>query len=963
MVRSTLLLLLLFNVNAHAQALIHPYGSFCVGQMNVFSFTGPGTVTSWSVSSGATLLSGGTPGASHIQLKWDSPAFGAYVNAYYNNNGYSGGVTYSNINIAASVTPSVSITANQTNICPGASVTFTASPVNGGSSPYYSWYVNGSYVTGGANMNTYTASSLTNGQQVTCVMSSNAPCLTSTSATSNAITINVIDTSQPLAATISGNTTICQSTAPSFSAAVSNATGPITYQWKKNGVNVSSYVAGPPAYVLVLAPGSISTGDVITCSVSSACSASATSNSLTTTVTQPQAFTVSVAPSQINMAPGSTVVFTANSNLPATNYQWSMNGSPVPGATGSTFTTTATSRAALRSVAVSATTTATCVSNTTASGNASIIPFMVSSVTGNKSVAPGGVETYTVNWDWNSTFEASAVVNWSVINGTILSSNKHTATVQWNSPSMFQDAVGYLSVTEDYEGQNAGTSVNIVNRTTQAPEFCDGFQGPPAIFVDFGAGGNPGAPLPAGTSSYTYLNHCALNPGEYTVVNSTANCRSNWLGTQDHTPNDVNGYMLMVDADDRRGEFYRTTVNGLNNAFRYEFSAWVGNLTSIGDDPGLRFEVHDLQGKLLGASADITVPYSSPLQWHKIGFMFDLPNGTTSAQVVIVNRHNNNNGNDMVIDDISFAPCYTPIIASFSPNPTIQHKAQVCANGGTKNLYSWWPTSSIPFSDPRFKWQKSVNGGPWTDIAGATAMNALQTETAPSVYQYRVIAYSQSNPSQMLTSNAITYYVSQLVVEAKTYDVFACESTPQTLNSNVYIKYPDPGGPVLNYTYNWSPATYLNNTQIANPVISLPSLAPPPLTAPAPPPVLYTYTLAAQNTNFGCSGSATQTVAHYNPRRVAVPNAFTPNGDGLNDVFRPVNIWDYPGSEFWVYNRWGQVVFYSQGPNYDWNGTYQSIPQGSGVFVWRVEMAMCSGNLLNSETGDSTPHGNVTLIR
>jgi hypothetical protein len=85
---------------------------------------------------------------------------------------------------------SVSIGASATTICSGTSVTFTATPTNGGTAPTYQWKVNGSNV--GSNSATFTSSTLANGNVVTCVMTSNANvCLSGSPATSNSISITV----------------------------------------------------------------------------------------------------------------------------------------------------------------------------------------------------------------------------------------------------------------------------------------------------------------------------------------------------------------------------------------------------------------------------------------------------------------------------------------------------------------------------------------------------------------------------------------------------------------------------------------------------------------------------------------------------------------------------------------------------------------------------------------------------
>jgi hypothetical protein len=94
------------------------------------------------------------------------------------------------MSVTANVTPSVSITTTANNICSGTSVTYTATPINGGTAPSYQWKVNGSNV--GTNSDTYTSSSLVNGDVVTCVLTANNPCQTTNTATSNSQTITVI---------------------------------------------------------------------------------------------------------------------------------------------------------------------------------------------------------------------------------------------------------------------------------------------------------------------------------------------------------------------------------------------------------------------------------------------------------------------------------------------------------------------------------------------------------------------------------------------------------------------------------------------------------------------------------------------------------------------------------------------------------------------------------------------------
>ncbi|MFC6877537.1 hypothetical protein, partial [Flavobacterium myungsuense] len=134
---------------------------------------------------------------------------------------------------------SVSIGASATTICPGTSVTFTATPTNGGTAPSYQWKLNGSNV--GSNSANYTSTTLVNGNTVSVVMTSNAtPCLTSSPATSNTVTMTV-NPNLPASVSIEASaTTICPGTSVTFTATPTNGGTSPSYQWKLNGSNVGS---------------------------------------------------------------------------------------------------------------------------------------------------------------------------------------------------------------------------------------------------------------------------------------------------------------------------------------------------------------------------------------------------------------------------------------------------------------------------------------------------------------------------------------------------------------------------------------------------------------------------------------------------------------------------------------------------------------------------------------------------
>lgn len=86
--------------------------------------------------------------------------------------------------------------------------------------------------------------------------------------------------------------------------------------------------------------------------------------------------------------------------------------------------------------------------------------------------------------------------------------------------------------------------------------------------------------------------------------------------------------------------------------------------------------------------------------------------------------------------------------------------------------------------------------------------------------------------------------------------------------------------------------------------------------------------------SFGCSSTVQKTIKVYSSCYLAVPNAFTPNGDGRNDFLYPLNAIKAEKLNFRVYNRWGQLIFQTNTWKQGWDGTYKGVPQAAGVYVW-----------------------------
>lgn len=244
-----------------------------------------------------------------------------------------------NLTINAVVVPSVTIVAAPPGpICAGTSVTFTATPTNGGAGPTYQWQLNGSNI-GGATSSTYTTSTLANGDVITVVMTSNAACASPTTATSTGITMTVNPAVVPSVTIVATNDTICAGDPVTFTATPTNGGTTPTYQWQLNGTNIGGATSS------IYNTSTLVNGDVITVIMTSnaACASplTATSNAITISVQSSLVASVSIisTPDPAVICAGDLVTFasTPTNGGSTPGYQWQLNGTNIGGATATTY--------------------------------------------------------------------------------------------------------------------------------------------------------------------------------------------------------------------------------------------------------------------------------------------------------------------------------------------------------------------------------------------------------------------------------------------------------------------------------------------------------------------------------------------------------------------------------------------------------------------------------------------------
>ncbi|MEO6613500.1 MAG: PKD domain-containing protein [Chitinophagaceae bacterium] len=99
---------------------------------------------------------------------------------------------------------------------------------------------------------------------------------------------------------------------------------------------------------------------------------------------------------------------------------------------------------------------------------------------------------------------------------------------------------------------------------------------------------------------------------------------------------------------------------------------------------------------------------------------------------------------------------------------------------------------------------------------------------------------------------------------------------------------------------------------------------------------LYTITLIAYNSVMNCGDTVRKVVKALSHCHINVPSAFTPNGDGLNDFLYPLNAVKADQLEFKVYNRYGQLVFFTRDWTRKWDGRIRGILQDTGIYAWML---------------------------
>jgi len=237
-------------------------------------------------------------------------------------------------------------------------------------------------------------------------------------------------------------------------------------------------------------------------------------------------------------------------------------------------------------------------------------------------------------------------------------------------------------------------------------------------------------------------------------------------------------------------------------------------------------------------------------------------------------------------------------------NITVKAVPYPAANAGADTL--------ICFGKPA---QLHASGGSiynWTPAAFLTNPNiANPVSVNPNATVVYIVNVRDTLGCPKASSDTVIVNVANIVADAGPADTAVVADQPLQLVAT---------GSTI---YSWTPTQWLDNPSIATPV-SLPLDD-------------ITYVVRVSN-SIGCFDTDTIKVRFFNVKPdLYVPTAFSPNGDGTNDILKPLALGLKSVDAFKVYNRWGQLLFSTREIGKGWDGTFGGAAQSAGTYVWYAQ--------------------------
>ncbi|PZX61529.1 PKD domain-containing protein [Hydrotalea sandarakina] len=338
-------------------------------------------------------------------------------------------------------------------------------------------------------------------------------------------------------------------------------------------------------------------------------------------------------------------------------------------------------------------------------------------------------------------------------------------------------------------------------------------------------------------------------------------------------------------------------------------------------------QVNVLQFITVNAGPDTSICQTDTIQFNTVSYALSYQwkgsNGIPIAQVKYPKVAPLTNTTYYVQANLGKCPAYDTVNVKVFPYPSVSASgnANICFGNttqlsGTTNAdnFSWSPNNTL------------LNA------------NTLNPTAGPNKTTYYVLTGKNNSGCIKAVSDSVLVKVIQPI----TIDVGT--DTSVVLNQPLQLK------AILadssNFAYSWTPVEYLNNPSISHPIAIINT-----------PVNDVTFTVKATELSSGCTGQSSIVVKVYNTGPdILVPKAFTPNGDGKNDIMRPILLGISRLDYFSIYNRWGQLIYSTSQPNAGWDGTVNGTAQPSGAYIYTAKGVDYLGNTI-------TKNGTIVLIR
>jgi gliding motility-associated-like protein len=283
---------------------------------------------------------------------------------------------------------------------------------------------------------------------------------------------------------------------------------------------------------------------------------------------------------------------------------------------------------------------------------------------------------------------------------------------------------------------------------------------------------------------------------------------------------------------------------------------------------------------------------------------------TPGVFLVTVQEHSNNGCDGDIRSGV--VNVIAPPVPNAGPDAIVCYGNSFRLNGAGGTQYQWSPA---------------------TYLSNPSIPNPVVNIPLPGTYQYYLDVRTITG-CRSVKRDTVTITILQPV------KVFAGRDTLIVANQPVQLNAADVNGSgFVNYT--WTPSAGLNTIVVQNPVAIVNR------------DIVYVVTARTAN---GCEARDDISIKVFNAPDIFVPTGFTPNGDGLNDIFKPVYAGIRELKLFSVFSRWGELVFTTKDQSAGWNGMYKGRNQDANVFVWQVEGVDYNGNVIRRK-------GTVALIR